>query len=220
MNDRVRVELATLWISSSRTTGSDVSDEDNAVRAGLRGMNHYWEIQLSEPMPCSSFIDLLARHFFEPTLNDGGQIYKMDLYGSIDFAGYEVPLIDIPGKKEPLVRSRQLVEWLLSKPKRAHLVPESLKAFVEGAKTQTAVAEPQPANNRSPAGRPVGTGYQKMDEENVAKMRILCETGKAKSLSDAARKVIGQDGRGAEGHGTLESKVERLARRATAKRRE
>ncbi len=133
-NDRVRAALATLWISGSRTTGDGVSDEENAKKAGLRDMNHYWEIQLSEAMSRSHFKHLLATHFFEPTLVDGRQMYKLDLSSSIEFLSdtKEAPLIKIEGK-EPMVRTRQVVECLLNMPKRAHLVPPSLKAFITGA---------------------------------------------------------------------------------------
>jgi hypothetical protein len=131
MNDRVKQTLATQYISTSRMGLNCASDEDNATRAGLRDMNHYWEIFLSEAVAKSSFIHTLATHFFEPTLVEG-QTYKVDLNDAIKFlsAADEVPLKNVPGKKEPLVMTRQVVERLLSMPKRAHLVPESLKAFM------------------------------------------------------------------------------------------
>jgi len=155
MNDRVKATIALTKIGGSRSMGNGVSDERNVKDAGLHDMNEFWKIHISEPMPRLSFINTLATFFSGPTLEGGGQIYKLSLSSAINFLNDidEVTLIKLSGK-EPLVQSRQVVERLLAMPKRAHLIPESLKAFIEGTKATTETRATR-AN-----GRPIGTGYR------------------------------------------------------------
>lgn len=129
---RARAAAADIWISGSRTTGDGVSDEENVTKAGLSGMPEYWQIQLSEPVPISSFIHLMASHFFEPSLTEGGNLYKIDLKSAINFLHDigEATLIKLDGK-EPMVRPRAVVECLLRMPKREHLVPDTLREFIK-----------------------------------------------------------------------------------------
>jgi hypothetical protein len=147
MSDRLRAALATIAISSSRVMGTGVSDEALVKREGFRDMNEYWEVELFEPRRVSSFVTLLEGHFFGPTGPLDRHLYALeyirDLRASIKFLSDfgEVQLINVPGQKEPLVWPRKLVESLLSMPKRAHLIPESLKAFIE---VKPAVATPDP----------------------------------------------------------------------------
>lgn len=151
MNKRAQVNIATLWISGSRSTGTGVSDEENVVRAGLGGMAEYWQIQLSEPMPVSSFIHLLATHFFEPTLTEGGQLYKLDLSSTIEFLNVakEAALIRIDGK-EPMVCPRQVVKALLRMPKREHLVPHTLREFLNCETEIDVESDGRSSNDLSP----------------------------------------------------------------------
>ena len=58
--------------------------------------------------------------------------------------------------------------------------------------------------------RPEETEYAAKDGPLVAEMRVLVADHKAKSLAEAARKVIGDGGRRAEGIGTPEDKIKRL----------
>ena len=110
------------------------------------------------------------------------------------------------------VRPRAAAEWLLSMPKRRHLVPPSLAAFLQ----RDHVAEPsEPASSRpakSARGRPGGTGYQIADREIARQMIKNVQQGKATSLSAAARDLIGRDGKGALGNGLPPAKVERLVK--------
>ena len=57
-------------------------------------------------------------------------------------------------------------------------------------------------------------GYAAKDGPLVAEMRVLVADRKAKSLAEAARKVIGDGGRRAEGIGTSEDKIKRLVKLA------
>lgn len=63
-------------------------------------------------------------------------------------------------------------------------------------------------------GRPKGTSHDKADGPLVEKMRALVASGSAASLTAAAKEIVGRDGSGAAGSGTLESKVRRLVDRA------
>jgi hypothetical protein len=141
MNARVRATLATLRISASRMTGNGVIDEENVTNAGFRDMGEYWEVALSELMRISSFIHSFAQHFFEPTLKDGGELYKLELAGAIKFASIardnddDAPLVSIHFQ-EAIVPPRQLVDNLLNMPMRRYLVPQTLKDFIEKRKVR------------------------------------------------------------------------------------
>jgi hypothetical protein len=65
-------------------------------------------------------------------------------------------------------------------------------------------------------GRPKGTGYAIKDEPLVVKMLEMRDDGRAKSLTEAAKMVIGRNGSGALGIGSPEAKISRLVKRATA----
>jgi hypothetical protein len=122
--------------------GNGVSDEANVKKAGLR-MDEYREVALEELMPISSFRLLLATHFFEPTLKEGGEVYKLGMDHAIKIAILldEKWILKVHNN-EWMVHPRAAVEWLLSMRKNAHLVPESLKAFIEGGKNEPDVALP------------------------------------------------------------------------------
>ena len=62
--------------------------------------------------------------------------------------------------------------------------------------------------------RPEETEYAAKDGPLVAEMRVLLADHKAKSLVEAARKVIGDGGRRAEGIGAPEDKIKRLVKLA------
>ncbi len=62
-------------------------------------------------------------------------------------------------------------------------------------------------------GRPSGTGFEALDARLINKMKDMLDSTEEASATAAAKKVIGADGKGAQGNGTLESKVSRLVRR-------
>lgn len=62
-------------------------------------------------------------------------------------------------------------------------------------------------------GRPSGTGFGALDAPLLEKMKEILDSKEETSPTAAARKVIGKDGKGAHGSGTLESKIHRLVRR-------
>lgn len=103
------------------------------------------------------------------------------------------------------VRPRAAAEWLYSMPKRRHLVPPSLVRCLRGNDVPVVDAPPKPQRGRKP-----GTGYQKSDEPIARRMIAMNDSGEAQSLSEAARILIGRDGKGAKGIGEPAAKVERL----------
>ena len=103
------------------------------------------------------------------------------------------------------VKPRAAAEWLLAMPKRRHLVPPSLVGCLRGV--DVSVTDTPPKTRR---GRKPGTGYQKSDEPIARRMIAMNDSGEAQSLSEAARMLIGRDGKGAKGIGEPGAKVERL----------
>jgi hypothetical protein len=144
MSTRGRATLATMKISANRITGDGITDQENVVKVGFRDMSEYWDVVLSEPMRTSLFIHLLATHHFEPTLKNGGELYKLELASAIRFASMKsddddgMPLIRVRFE-EAMVRPRELVERLLNMPMRRHLVPETLKDFIERKESEATV---------------------------------------------------------------------------------
>ena len=107
------------------------------------------------------------------------------------------------------VRPRQAVEWLLSMPKRRHLVPPSLVAVME---TKTDYRAPVEISARG-VGRPAGTSLAVLDAPFVERIVTLVRQGKASSMAAAAQAVVG-DGHEVPGGGTAKSKADRLRRAA------
>jgi hypothetical protein len=78
----------------------------------------------------------------------------------------------------------------------------------------TIIPQLEPHTEAKGRRRPEETGYAANDGPLVAEMRVLVADHKAKSLAEAARKVIGDGGRRAEGIGTPEDKIKRLVKLA------
>ena len=104
------------------------------------------------------------------------------------------------------VRPRSAVEWMLASAQRRHLVPPSLAKYIVGDKA----VEPQKNMETSKRGRPKGTSYSVFDGPIAQSALELLKRGEAKSATDAVWSLIGRDGKGAEGSGQPESKVERI----------
>jgi hypothetical protein len=163
MNLKVALEIAAMNIGSNRLTGGDLSDEQVVKGVGFRDLNEYWRVELSEPMEISKFKQRLKRHFFNPqctldlyklgpgdrldTPQRSDDLYNFDFDGAIKLAVQldEKWILKIPGKdtKDWMLHPREAALWLLSMPKRRHLVPGSLRTFIEGErKKPEAAAKP------------------------------------------------------------------------------
>jgi hypothetical protein len=160
MNLKVALEIAAMRIGTNRLTGGGLSDEQVVKEVGFRDRNEYWQGELSEPMKISKFKQLLKRHFFNPqctldlyrlgpddrldTPQRADDLYNFDFDGAIKLAVQldEKWILKIAGK-DWMLHPREAALWLLTMPKRGHLVPESLATFIEGEqKKPEAVAKP------------------------------------------------------------------------------
>ena len=112
---------------------------------GDRGGRKYWNAHLSEPMPVHLFALVLSAHVAETVeLLEMTRIAIIRAFrdaaeaGERWFTGDTSPLLAVEdgqtnferlGKVK--VHPRAAVDWLLSKPKREHLVPDSLRRFLQ-----------------------------------------------------------------------------------------
>jgi hypothetical protein len=139
---------------------------------GDPGGRKYWNAHLSEAIPVYSLAHILSAHLAE-------SVQQLELVriaiiiafrdaahaGERWFTGEPTPLLavqdgqtDFEGLVKVKVHPRAAVEWLLSKPNREHLVPESLRRLLQSAG--------EPTNAKAPtARRPVN---EKIAERFVA----------------------------------------------------
>ena len=112
---------------------------------GDQGGRKYWDTHLSEPIPVYTFAYILSAHVAEKAeqletakiaiiraLRDAAQA------GECRFIGDTSPLLAVEDGQTSFaelakikVYPRVALEWLLSKPKREHLVPDSLRRFLQ-----------------------------------------------------------------------------------------
>jgi hypothetical protein len=123
----------------------------------------YWDAQLSEPLLVGKFAALLAVHL--PIIADqlesaraavmlalrdaaeaGERWFIGDTKAFLAFAGGDKNFVAAADVK---VHPRAAVEWLLSKPKREHLVSGSLRSFVEDR--SVAAAKPRSLTTKGAA---------------------------------------------------------------------
>jgi hypothetical protein len=125
----------------------------------------YWSAQLSEPIRLYALAYTMSAHLAESARQlETAQIAIIRAFrdaaaaGERWFTGDITPLLavedgqtDFSGLANVNVDPRAAVEWLLSKPKREHLVPASLRRFLQSdgdptdAKTRTA---PRPVSEK------------------------------------------------------------------------
>jgi hypothetical protein len=103
----------------------------------------YWNAHLSEPMRVGAFAYLLSVHLplkaeqleaakiaITPALRDAAVAGERMFVGDIEpLLAFESPRYEFSVLMNVKVRPRAAVDWLLSKPKREHLVPDSLAAL-------------------------------------------------------------------------------------------
>jgi hypothetical protein len=157
---RGHAALAHQRIVNSRLTGDGTSDEDNVRKENFTDLNHYWRVQLSEQMPALNFAHLLISHAVDNRTAYGQThlLAMVDVRDTLRFAAetnapWVVKDPTAPDPNDPAsfrVRPRAAAKWLLRKPKREHLVPPSLRAFLESGANTT---KTPPANSRRPPGR-------------------------------------------------------------------
>jgi len=152
-----RCPQVTLLIAESVAFGVRAKAEISDAAYGDTGRRKYWDTYLSEAKGVEQLE--LARIAIIRAFRDAAHA------GERWFIGETAPLLAVEdgqtnfeGLGKVKVHPRAAVEWLLSKPKREHLVPESLRSFLQSGG--------EPTNGKTPtAPRPV---TQKIAERFVA----------------------------------------------------
>jgi hypothetical protein len=112
----------------------------------------YWDAHLSEPIRVHTLADVLSAHVAEQAEQlEMARIAIIRAFrdaaeaGERWFTGDTTPLLAVEdgqtnfeGLTKIKLHPRPAVEWLLSKPKRVHLVPTSLQRFLQNAEVPTA----------------------------------------------------------------------------------
>lgn len=170
---------------------------------GDPGGQKYWDAHLSEPIRVYTLAYILSAHLAESVQDlEMAKIATIRAFrdaaqaGERWFTGETTPLLaledsqtNFEGLGKVKVHPRAAVEWLLSKPKREHLVPGSLRRFLQSGG--------EPTNAKAPtAPRPV---TEKMAQRFVADF-IHAEQAAGRSptlvsLEAAAKKADMRGGR-------------------------
>jgi hypothetical protein len=151
-----RSTLMTALIAESVGLGVPAESEFFAAAYGDPVGRDYWNAHLSEPMRVGAFAYLLSVHLpLNPKQFESAKIAitlalrDAAAAGERLFVGNIAPLLAFESAKRDFsvlinvrVRPRAAVEWLLSKPKREHLIPGSLRTFVEDRSMSSAKVPP------------------------------------------------------------------------------
>jgi hypothetical protein len=137
-SERIRQTFAGQGIRRARMAGRNASDDEIYREVGYRDANEYWSDAMSEPMKVSSFAYLLEGYFLNPAL-DGCNLYRLEIGGALRSAkdAGEQWFIEVPDK-ELMLHPRKAAAWLLSKPKRRHLLPPGLATFLQSSERRDA----------------------------------------------------------------------------------
>jgi hypothetical protein len=139
ISDRQRAALAENRIVSSRLRGDETTtDETEVQKEGFRSLNDYWTVQMSEPMETAKFVQLLYSHTLTPGVGrkDTVSLVKLDIDDALRFAfRTRQPWIirddELDDLENLYLHPIAAARWLLSLPKRRHLLPPTLRAFLE-----------------------------------------------------------------------------------------
>jgi hypothetical protein len=167
-----RCRQVTLLICDMVAFGVCAEGEIFQAVYGDPGGRKYWDAHLSEAIPVYLLANILSAHLAESVQQLEMAIIAIILAfrdaahaGERWFTGETAPLLAVQdgqtnfeGLGKVKVHPRAAVEWLLSKPKREHLVPESLRRLLQSGG--------EPTNAKAPtARRPV---TEKIAERFVA----------------------------------------------------
>jgi hypothetical protein len=159
-----------------------------AVYGDPRGRK-YWEAHLSEAIPAAKLAHLLAVHLAENA--ERLSVWKSAILLAIRdaaeagerwFVGEAAPQLAVnydatnfEGIYKAKVNPRPAVEWLLSKPKREHLVPESLRQHLRSSRRHT-ITDAEAVPGRSPfSPRKRGRKPIKLEQAKQAMTRDLSQ---------------------------------------------
>ena len=156
----------TLLICETVAFGVRAEAEIFQAAYGDPGGRKYWDAHLSEPIPVYSLAHVLSAHVAEKVEQlEMARIAIIRAFrdaaeaGERWFTGDTTPLLamedgqtNFEGLGKLKVHPRDAVEWLLSKPKREHLVPNSLRRFLQSGGEPTnakAPTAPRPYREKS-----------------------------------------------------------------------
>ena len=136
-----RCPQVTLLICETVAFGVGAEAEIFQAAYGDPSGRKYWDAHLSEPIPVYSLAHILSAHVAEKVEQlEMARIAIIRAFrdaaeaGERWFTGETTPLLAVEdgqtnfeGLGKVKVHPRAAVEWLLSKPKREHLVPDSLR---------------------------------------------------------------------------------------------
>ena len=196
-----RCPQVTLLICETVAFGVRAEAEIFEAAYGDPSGQKYWDAHLSEPIRVYTLAHVLSAHVAEKAEQlEMARIAIIRAFrdaaeaGERWFTGDTTPLLavedgqtDFEGLAKVKLHPRAAVEWLLSKPKREHLVPKSLRRFLQSGG--------EPTNAKFPtAPRPV---TEKKAERFVAAY-INCEQAAGRSPTlrglEAAAKNAGMRG--------------------------
>src|SRR5262249_7831823 len=149
-----RCHQVTLLICDTVAFGVRAEAEIFQAAYGDRRGRRYWEAHLSEPMPVYSFANVLSAHVAEKVeqletariaiiraLRDAAQAGECWFSGDTSLLlAIEDGQTDFGNLGKVKVHPRAAVDWLLSKPKREHLVPETVRRFLKSGGKPAGVA--------------------------------------------------------------------------------
>jgi hypothetical protein len=150
-----RCPQVTLLICDTVAFGVRAEVEIFQAAYGDRRGRRYWEAHLSEPMPVYSFANVLSAHVAKKVeeleyariaviraLRDAAEAGECWFIGDTSLLlAIEDGETNFGNLSKLKVHPRAAVEWLLGKPKREHLVPESVRRFFKsGGKAAEAKA--------------------------------------------------------------------------------
>jgi hypothetical protein len=141
VNTRMRVARAEQRIVDSRLTGDGVHDEANVQKEGFKDPEEYWGVQLSEPMPATRFVQMIYAHTSDNRTAFNSEIDKLkrlDIWAALKLAIEDgQPWIKTHNSKNPnkwMLDPLAATRWIARLPKRAHVLPPSLRAFLAADK--------------------------------------------------------------------------------------
>jgi hypothetical protein len=151
-----RLPQVTLLICDTVAFGVRAEAEIFQAVYGDPGGRKYWDAHLSEAIPVYSLAHILSAHLAENVEQLAmARIAIIRAFRDAAhaderwFVGETKPLLAVEdgqtnfeGLGKVKVYPRAAVEWLLSKPKREHLVPDSLRRFLQSGGEPTAARRP------------------------------------------------------------------------------
>jgi len=158
-----RFPLVTQLIN--QTVAFGVRDEAEIFKAayGDRTGRKYWDTCLSEPTLVYTLAHTLSAHLAENA--DQLELYRIAIIRTLRdaaetgerwFIGDISPLLavedgqrDFANLERIKIHPRDAVEWLLSKPRREHLVPESLRTFLRSINSSPDQTKPRSVTEKS-----------------------------------------------------------------------